>query len=217
MVKQGKRRDNTPLVKQKITKQSFRRVVIALLITAIAITTFVAVEARTTTAKQRLELEAKTRQLIDVRNELEQADAKTKKQKQAQEKKLKELETKLRETEKALQAKRSTKNAVAEAATTVTQPSGSCRDWMIQAGVPAAQMAAAYTLIMRESGCRVNAYNPSGAYGIPQSLPGSKMASVGSDWQTNPVTQIKWMIGYVNARYGGFPQALAHSYANNWY
>lgn len=99
----------------------------------------------------------------------------------------------------------------------VKAPSGSCRDWMVQAGVPAAQMDAAYTLIMRESGCRVNAYNPSGAFGIPQSLPGSKMASMGSDWQTNPVTQIRWMISYVNGRYGGFPQALAHSYAHNWY
>ncbi|HEY6738022.1 MAG TPA: hypothetical protein VI076_04170, partial [Actinopolymorphaceae bacterium] len=45
----------------------------------------------------------------------------------------------------------------------------------------------------KESGWRVNATNPSsGAYGIPQSLPGSKMARFGSDWRTNPVTQIKW-------------------------
>lgn len=42
----------------------------------------------------------------------------------------------------------------------------------------------------------------SGAYGIPQSLPGSKMASAGSDWRTNGVTQVKWMIGYMNGRYG---------------
>jgi len=54
------------------------------------------------------------------------------------------------------------------------------------------------------------ATNPtSGAYGVPQALPGSKMASAGSDWATNPWTQVKWMIGYVNGRYGGTCAALA--------
>ncbi|MDT4900703.1 MAG: resuscitation-promoting factor RpfB [Pseudonocardiales bacterium] len=53
-----------------------------------------------------------------------------------------------------------------------------------------------------ESGWRVNAANPSGAYGIPQALPGSKMASAGSDWQTSATTQIKWGLGYIGSRYG---------------
>ena len=53
----------------------------------------------------------------------------------------------------------------------------------------------------RESGWRVNAYNPSGAYGIPQALPGSKMASAGPDWQTDATTQIKWGLGYIKERY----------------
>lgn len=48
------------------------------------------------------------------------------------------------------------------------------------------------------------------AYGIPQALPGYKMASAGPDWKTNPITQIRWMIGYVNGRYGGSCAALAH-------
>ena len=52
--------------------------------------------------------------------------------------------------------------------------------------------------------------NPSGAYGIPQALPGDKMASAGADWQSNPVTQVRWMIGYVNSTYGGACAALAH-------
>ena len=73
-------------------------------------------------------------------------------------------------------------------------------------------------LVTRESGWRVNATNASsGAYGIPQSLPGSKMASAGADWQTNPVTQLRWMTGYVNARYGGFCQANSFQLRNNWY
>ena len=53
-------------------------------------------------------------------------------------------------------------------------------------------------IIERESGGNVSATNPDGAYGIPQALPGSKMASAGADWQTNPGTQIRWMIGYTN-------------------
>jgi hypothetical protein len=75
------------------------------------------------------------------------------------------------------------------------------------------------TIIEREgSGGDPHATNPStGAYGIPQALPGSKMASAGADWATNPATQIRWMIGYVNGRYGGSCAALAHSYAYGWY
>ncbi|NUU14069.1 lytic transglycosylase domain-containing protein [Curtobacterium pusillum] len=69
----------------------------------------------------------------------------------------------------------------------------------------------------KESGWRVNAYNPSGAYGIPQALPGSKMASVGADWQTNPATQITWGLNYISGVYGTPCGAWAHSVANNWY
>ncbi|MGH2866770.1 MAG: hypothetical protein ACRDNK_04260 [Solirubrobacteraceae bacterium] len=55
------------------------------------------------------------------------------------------------------------------------------------------------------------------AYGIPQSLPGSKMASAGADWRTNPATQIKWGLGYIKSRYGSPDAAWAHETANNWY
>ena len=57
----------------------------------------------------------------------------------------------------------------------------------------------------------------SGAYGIPQSLPGSKMASAGADWRTNPITQINWGIGYIKGRYGTPCSAWAHSNAVGWY
>jgi resuscitation-promoting factor RpfB len=57
------------------------------------------------------------------------------------------------------------------------------------------------TLWNHESGWRVRAANPSGAYGIPQALPGSKMASAGPDWQNNAETQIKWGLGYISSRY----------------
>ncbi|WP_306371643.1 lytic transglycosylase domain-containing protein [Nocardiopsis sp. CC223A] len=73
-------------------------------------------------------------------------------------------------------------------------------------------------LWQKESGWNHLAQNPSsGAYGIPQSLPGDKMASHGSDWQTNPATQIAWGIDYIKGRYGTPCGAWAHSQANNWY
>lgn len=69
----------------------------------------------------------------------------------------------------------------------------------------------------RESGWRYWASNGSGAYGIPQALPGRKMASYGRDWRTNPTTQIKWGLGYVKGRYGTPCRALGHFKSHNWY
>lgn len=70
----------------------------------------------------------------------------------------------------------------------------------------------------RESGWNVNAYNASsGAYGIPQSLPGSKMASHGADWQTNPATQIAWGLDYIAGRYSTPCGAWGHSESVGWY
>lgn len=70
----------------------------------------------------------------------------------------------------------------------------------------------------KESNWNPYATNPSsGAYGIPQSLPASKMATAGGDWRTNPATQISWGLGYIAARYGTPCAAWAHSQAVNWY
>jgi hypothetical protein len=69
----------------------------------------------------------------------------------------------------------------------------------------------------RESGWVYDAENPSGAYGIPQALPGSKMASAGADWQTNPATQIKWGLGYIKAIYGDPCKAWAFWQVNHYY
>jgi len=69
----------------------------------------------------------------------------------------------------------------------------------------------------RESEWRYDAANPSGAYGIPQALPGSKMASAGADWQTNPVTQISWGLSYIQARYGDPCAAWSYWQANGSY
>jgi len=69
----------------------------------------------------------------------------------------------------------------------------------------------------RESGWRYDAENASGAYGIPQALPGSKMSSAGADWQTDPATQIKWGLGYIKALYGNPCGAWAFEEANGYY
>lgn len=74
------------------------------------------------------------------------------------------------------------------------------------------------TLWTRESNWNYRSDNPnSSAYGIPQALPGSKMASEGSDWRTNPETQIKWGLRYIKSRYGTPCAALEHSYDYGWY
>ena len=69
----------------------------------------------------------------------------------------------------------------------------------------------------RESGWVYDAENASGAYGIPQALPGSKMASAGADWQTNPATQIKWGLGYISQIYGTPCGAWNFELANGYY
>jgi hypothetical protein len=70
----------------------------------------------------------------------------------------------------------------------------------------------------RESGWDKYAYNPySGAYGIPQALPGSKMASAGPRWRSNAATQIRWGLRYIKARYGSPRRAWNHSQATGWY
>lgn len=69
----------------------------------------------------------------------------------------------------------------------------------------------------RESGWIYDAENASGAYGIPQALPGDKMASSGSDWRTNPATQINWGLGYIKAVYGTPCAAWNFELANNYY
>lgn len=73
-------------------------------------------------------------------------------------------------------------------------------------------------LYMRESGWNHRARNPhSGAYGIPQSLPASKMASAGADWRTNPETQLRWGLSYIKSRYGTPCGAWAFWQRHHWY
>ena len=74
------------------------------------------------------------------------------------------------------------------------------------------------SLWQKESGWNYQAYNADGgATGIPQALPGSKMASAGADWQTSAATQISWGLGYIASVYGSPCAAWGHSQSVNWY
>ena len=86
-------------------------------------------------------------------------------------------------------------------------------DW----GFDLEQFACLERLWTRESGWNEFAANSIGAYGIPQALPGSKMSSEGDDWETNPVTQIRWGLGYIQGRYSTPCAAWAHSEAEGFY
>ncbi|MER6951673.1 transglycosylase SLT domain-containing protein [Nonomuraea sp. NPDC000554] len=80
-----------------------------------------------------------------------------------------------------------------------------------------AQFSCLERLWARESGWNHRAGSGSGAYGIPQALPGHKMSSSGRDWRTNPRTQIAWGLAYIKGRYGTPCGAWAHFRSHHWY
>jgi hypothetical protein len=85
-------------------------------------------------------------------------------------------------------------------------------------GWSSSQFSCLEPLWEHESGWSVSAGDPStGAYGIPQAAPGSKMASAGPDWKTNASTQIKWGLGYIKGTYGSPCAAWRHEQADGWY
>ena len=101
------------------------------------------------------------------------------------------------------------------------QPSGSAQQIAMAMlgsyGWSSSQFSCLDSLWARESGWNVTASNPDGAYGIPQAMTGSKMASAGPNWQTDAATQIRWGLGYIRSMYGSPCAAWAHSQATGWY
>ncbi|WP_328448711.1 lytic transglycosylase domain-containing protein [Streptomyces sp. NBC_00386] len=84
--------------------------------------------------------------------------------------------------------------------------------------VPSGQFQCFSNIVNHESSWNYHAVNASsGAYGLFQALPAGKYASAGSDWQTNPATQIKWGLSYMNGRYGSPCEAWSFWQANSWY
>jgi len=84
--------------------------------------------------------------------------------------------------------------------------------------VPSGQFQCFSNIVDHESSWNYHAVNASsGAYGLFQALPAGKYASAGSDWQTNPATQIKWGLNYMDSRYGSPCEAWSFWQANHWY
>lgn len=191
-----------------VRSSTLRNLAIAFAIVLLAAFTYVKLEPHTHDAKVKTELESKSHQLIETKSKLEAQqtrDAEAQKQ-------LQELNRQLQETQKQLQAKQATQKAYAAS----VGNSGSCVEWMAQAGIP--NTYATNKLIVNESGCRPNAMNSSsGACGIPQALPCSKLpCSLDS---AGAVCQLKWMDTYVKNRYGSWDSALAawNSRSPHWY
>ncbi|WP_033217180.1 transglycosylase SLT domain-containing protein [Kitasatospora phosalacinea] len=97
-------------------------------------------------------------------------------------------------------------------------PSGSVQEIARQIIGDDAQFQCFSQIVTRESGWNYTATNASsGAYGLVQALPGSKMATAGADWRTNPATQIKWGLNYMNSRYGSPCGAWSFWQSHHWY
>lgn len=101
-------------------------------------------------------------------------------------------------------------------------PSGNVKDVFFQVvsekGLSSSEAAGWANIITHESNWRVDARNQSsGAYGLGQALPGSKMAAFGSDWETNPKTQLDWMYSYMIGRYGSIAGAEQFFNSHGWY
>ena len=121
------------------------------------------------------------------------------------------------------------KSQVEVIGTKVNLPPGSHQDWMAAAGIPASDFGYVEYIVGHEGGwvpCKVQGgaidctYAANGGrmgYGIVQATPGGKMASAGTDWATNPITQLRWATGYAVGRYGSWSGAYSHwlSY-HNW-
>ncbi|MFG3135171.1 transglycosylase SLT domain-containing protein [Streptomyces sp. NPDC048211] len=122
--------------------------------------------------------------------------------------------------EKADRAERASRSEVRSASAFATQGSYSVADVQAMARqmIPGDQFQCFSNIVNHESSWNYRASNPSsGAYGLVQALPGSKMASAGADWQTNPATQIKWGLNYMDSRYGSPCGAWSFWQANHWY
>ncbi|MFF8615213.1 MULTISPECIES: transglycosylase SLT domain-containing protein [unclassified Streptomyces] len=122
--------------------------------------------------------------------------------------------------EKKERAERASRSSIRSASSFATQSSYTVAEVQAMARqmVPGDQFQCFSNIVNHESTWNYRATNPSsGAYGLVQALPGSKMASAGADWQTNPATQIKWGLNYMDSRYGSPCGAWSFWQANHWY
>ncbi|KAA6219440.1 transglycosylase SLT domain-containing protein [Streptomyces filamentosus] len=150
----------------------------------------------------------------------EDAEAKKKAADEKAEQEKKEKERAEREAREKAEAERASRDAVRDASSFSAQGSYTVSEVkaMARQMIPASQFQCFSNIVDHESTWNYRAQNPSsGAYGLVQALPGSKMSSAGADWQTNPATQIKWGLSYMNGRYGSPCGAWSFWQANRWY
>ena len=194
---------------------------------------------------QHIEIQDKAKSVDNLKNKLEKINSELKDTKSSDsesKKRVEQLEKEKQELQSQLQARKEQKEKLARAAELSKQASAKSvpaqapiksvpaqapvrpvssnkQDLMAQAGIPQSDWSYVDSIISRESGWRHTIWNStgSGAYGLCQALPGAKMASAGADWQTNPVTQLKWCHRYAIGRYKSW--AAAHSFwnANHWW
>ena len=180
-----------------------KKLAIGFVIAVFAALVYMAIANKTDEAQQRIELQKTIQELQTTKANFEKVHTSSQAEKAKQDQLINELNKQLEEKEKALQAKRQANTAYA-ATPTVRPTGGTCEQWMTQAGIPLS--SAALQLIKNESGCNPGAVNPSsGACGIPQALPCSKLPCSLSD----PVCQLRWMDAYVKERYNNWEGALS--------
>lgn len=206
----SKSRKLKPLLRRPVKQKNpeiLKKIALALLITVFAALIYTNIAHKTDEARQRIELQKTIQQLQSNKKQLNQLKSESTVQEQERLKTIDDLNKQLQEKEAQLQAKRSAPTAMAAAPVKQSAPvaaSGTCEQWMSQAGVPINY--ASKKLIINESGCRPDAVNPSsGACGIPQALPCSKMPCTLQD----PVCQLRWMQTYVQDRYTTWEGALS--------
>lgn len=164
-------------------------------------------ETKKENLEQKLETEYVPKQQHD--EELKQKDAEIEKIK------LSKAQQKAQQAQLASVIVTKTPPATTPAAPAVVGDHGAV---MAAAGIAASDMGYASYIIGKESTWNTHATNrSSGAYGLCQSLPAGKMASAGADWQTNPITQLKWCQQYAFERYGSWLKAYQFWLANQWW
>ncbi|MEU4394816.1 hypothetical protein [Kribbella sp. NPDC023855] len=180
-----------------------------------------ALAAKAPTPKPKSAAE-QAQEVIQLRNQIEAVDAARRAAQDASDRKQKAKNTALarykalKKTEESSREERASRDA--ERKKLEGTPREIAKNLLADHGWGESQFSCLDKLWMKESGWRVSADNPtSSAYGIPQALPGNRMAAYGKDWRTNPVTQIKWGLDYIENRHNSPCGAWAHSRAKGWY